>query len=90
MGNTDFEDELALLEGLKAKNVQAFSKLYKLYSEDLLLLAFALTGDPLRCERAVDKLFLDLWEKDMSAVITPPIHHFLYSELRKNCKPAKE
>jgi hypothetical protein len=86
IGNIDFEDEYVLLEGLKNKNVNAFATLYKEYSEDLLLLAYTLVGDAHLCHRAVDALFTDLWEKDVFTHITPPIHHFLYSELRKNCK----
>lgn len=86
MENADFEDELTLLEGLKNKNVKAFATLYKEYSEDLLLFAYTLTGDPVLCHQAVDNLFIELWEKGKFTLITPPIHHFLYSELRKNCK----
>lgn len=86
MENTGFEDELALLEGLKSKNIKAYATLYKIYSEDLLLLAYTLTGDPVLCQQTVDNLFIELWEKGTFTHITPPIHHFLYSELRKNCK----
>lgn len=86
MENSDFPDELVLLEGLKNKDIKAFATLYKEYSEDLLLLAYTLMGDPALSHRAVDNLFTDLWEKQVFADITPPIHHFLYSELRKNCK----
>jgi hypothetical protein len=86
MEPADFEDELVLLEGLKNKSIKAFSALYKEYSEDLLLLAYTILGDPTLSHRAVDKLFIDLWEKQVFTNITPPIHHFLYSELRKNCK----
>jgi RNA polymerase sigma-70 factor (ECF subfamily) len=84
--HADFADELALLDGLKNKNVKAFATLYKEYSEDLLLFAFTLTGDPALCHQAVDNLFIELWENGKFTLITPPIHHFLYSELRKNCK----
>ena len=86
MENNDFADELVLLEGLKNKNIKAFAKLYKEYSEDLLLLAFTLVNDPLLSNRAVDNLFIALWEKKVFDDITPPLHHFLYSELRKCCK----
>jgi DNA-directed RNA polymerase specialized sigma24 family protein len=86
MENPDFEDELVLLEGLKSKNIKAFAKLYKEYSEDLLLLAYTLTGDPALCHQAVDGLFIELWEKGSLTNIVPPIHHFLYSEIRKKCK----
>ena len=84
--NTDFRDELALLEGLKRRNVHAFIRLYKEYSEDLLVLAYTLTGDPILSSQAVDMLFTDLWDKGSFTDITPPIHHFLYSELRKYCE----
>ncbi len=59
----DFADELALLEELKNKNIKAFAILYKEYSEDLLLFAYTLTGDPAQCHQAVDSLFIELWEK---------------------------
>ncbi|AXY76066.1 hypothetical protein D3H65_19670 [Paraflavitalea soli] len=86
MDHADFEDELTLLEGLKNKNIKAFAALYKEYSEDLLLFAYTLTGDPALCHEVVDGLFIELWEKGDFTQITPPIHHFLYSELRIKCK----
>lgn len=84
--NIDFRDELTLLEGLKRRNVHAFIRLYREYSEDLLVLAFTLTDDPILSSQAVDMLFTDLWEKGSFTDIAPPIHHFLYSELRQYCK----
>ena len=86
MKTHDFEDELKLLEGLKQRNIHAFIKLYKDYSEDLLVLAYTLVGDPVLSSRAVDGLFTRLWEEDVFTNINPPIHHFLYSELRNICK----
>lgn len=85
MENTDFEDELKLLEGLKHKNIHAFIKLYKDYSEDLLVLAYSLVGDAALSSRAVETLFTGLWEQGQFANVHPPLHHFLYSELRKIC-----
>lgn len=86
MENADFADELELLEELKNKNIKAFATLYKEYSEDLLLFAYTLTGDPAQCHQAVDSLFIELWEKGDFTLITPPLHHFLYSEIRNRCK----
>jgi hypothetical protein len=86
METTDFEDELKLLEGLKHRNIHAFIKLYKDYSEDLLVLAYTLIGDPALSSLAVDRLFTTLWEQGQFAHIGPPLHHFLYSELRKLCQ----
>lgn len=86
METTDFEDELKLLDGLKLRNIHAFIKLYKDYSEDLLVLAYTLIGDPALSSRAVDKLFTNLWEQGRFTGIQPPLHHFLYSELRKICQ----
>jgi hypothetical protein len=82
---TDFEDEHKLLDGLKHRNIHAFIKLYKDYSEDLLVLAYTLIGDPTLSSRAVDRLFTSLWEQGQFSHINPPLHHFLYSELRKIC-----
>lgn len=82
----DFEDEVKLLEGLQHKNVHAFIKLYKDYSEDLLVLAYTLIGDPALSSRAVHKLFTDLWEQGRFTNIHPPLYHFLHLELRKICR----
>lgn len=86
MKDIDFKDEHILLDGLKEKNIHSFIKLYKEYSEDLLVLAYTLTGDPILSSQAVDQLFTILWEKDVFTHVKPPIHHFLYSELRKYCQ----
>lgn len=86
METIDFEDEQQLLDGLKHKNIHAFIRLYKDYSEDLLVLAYTLVGDAALSSRAVDRLFTNLWEQSRFTEIRPPLHHFLYSELRKICQ----
>ncbi|WP_315818058.1 hypothetical protein [Paraflavitalea speifideaquila] len=83
MDNSDFEDELVLLEGLKSKNIKAFSVLYKTYSEDLLLLAYTLTGDPALCHQVVDNLFIELWEKGTFTQVTPHPSFPLFSHTQE-------
>jgi hypothetical protein len=85
MKEADFKDEFVLLEGLKDRNIHSYIRLYKEYSEDLLVLAYTLTGDPILASNAVDRLFTALYEKDLFMHVEPPLHHFLYSELRKYC-----
>ncbi|HEX9512951.1 MAG TPA: hypothetical protein VF939_20820 [Puia sp.] len=86
MKANDFEEEKALLTKLKNKEVKAFKHLYKEYSEDLLILAFCLLENVSLAISAVDELFERLWMDATFECIDPPIHHFLYRELRKNCE----
>ena len=85
MKAADFIDEDQLLEDLKKRDISAFAKLYKEYSEDLLILAFTLLGDATQSSQKVDELFVKLWEYNKFESITPPIHHYLYTEIRKAC-----
>ncbi|MES1216892.1 MAG: hypothetical protein ABUT20_15360 [Bacteroidota bacterium] len=86
MKTNDFIDESILLEELKKKDVRAFAKLYNDYSGDLLVLAFSLLNDAPQAIQNVDELFINLWEGNKFENITPPIHNYLYNEIRKVCK----
>ena len=86
MKTLDFEQELQILNDLKQKDLKAFSRFYSEYSEELLILAYAISGDVLVSRKKVDQLFTDLWENNKFGDIIPPIHNYLYTELRKLCK----
>jgi hypothetical protein len=86
MKTSDFEAERALLAALKSKDIKAFKRFYKEYSDDLLILAFSLLENAGLAIRAVDELFERLWVDEKFEYIDPPIHRFLYKELRKNCE----
>jgi DNA-directed RNA polymerase specialized sigma24 family protein len=86
MKTLDFDEEVKLLNDLKRKNLKAFSRFYSEYSQDLLILAYNLLGDGSLCRKKVDELFTGLWEENKFANIQPPIHNYLYTELRKLCK----
>lgn len=89
MDAINFNDEISLLQGLRNKDIRAFSQLYREYSEDLLLLAYTIVHDPVISNQVVDKLFTELWESRPFEHVTPPIHHFLYRELKNNCRTFK-
>jgi len=86
MKTSDLEEEKALLTKLKNKEIQAFKRFYEEYSEDLLIVAFCLLENVSLAIKAVDDLFERLWMEATFESIDPPIHRFLYRELRKNCE----
>jgi hypothetical protein len=86
MDPKDFEEEKALLKKLEARDIQAFKRFYKIYSDDLLIVAFSLLEDTALAIRTVDEFFERLWIEAKFELIDPPIHRFLYTELRKHCE----
>jgi DNA-directed RNA polymerase specialized sigma24 family protein len=85
MQANDIEAEKALLSKLKSKDIRAFKRFYKEYSDDLLILAYSLLENAALAIAAVDELFERLWIDAKFEYIDPPIHRFLTAELRKNC-----
>ena len=86
MKSTDLETEQALLMKLRNKDIKAFKLFYKEYSDDLLILAYSLLENASLAIRAVDELFEHLWMDAKFEAIDPPIHLYLYTELRKKCE----
>ena len=86
MKTNDLETEQQLLNKLKSRDIQAFKQFYKEYSDDLLILAFSLLDNASLAIRTVDELFERLWVDAKFDSIDPPIHKFLYAELKKNCR----
>lgn len=86
MDTTDFNQQLLLLQRLKDKDPDAFVQLSNDYSEDLLLLAYTIVRNSEQSTLAVEYLFAQLWEGDHFNDVTPPLHHFLYKELKRCCR----
>ena len=86
MKATDLETEKALLDKLRSRDIKAFKLFYKEYSDDLLIVAFSLLENASLAIRAVDELFERLWMEANFEYIDPPIHRFLYAELRKKLR----
>ncbi|MFT3822371.1 MAG: hypothetical protein QM731_00575 [Chitinophagaceae bacterium] len=86
MDAAEFDKQMELLQRLKNKEVGAFEELSKEYSEDLLLLAYTILKNPEDSAKAVECLFTALWEREQFDDVTPPLHHFLYRELKKCCR----
>ncbi|MGC4038737.1 MAG: hypothetical protein QM764_22430 [Chitinophagaceae bacterium] len=88
MKTLDFEEQLYLLSELKHRNIKAFSRFYHEFSPDVFVLAFNLLNNEDQSRKKVDELFSNLWEENKFSDITPPIHNYLYNEMRKICKIA--
>jgi hypothetical protein len=85
MDANDYEKERDLLKQLGNKEIRAFRRFYKEYSDDLLILAYMLLESNTKAIKAVDELFERLWLEAKFEYIEPPIHKFLVSELHKSC-----
>lgn len=85
MDANDYDKERDLLKQLENKEIKAFRRFYKEYSDDLLILAYMLLESNTLAIRAVDELFERLWVEARFEYIEPPIHKFLVSELHKAC-----
>lgn len=90
MKTIDFEEEKALLTQLKNKDIKAFKRFYNEYAEDLLIVAFCLLENVGQAIRTVDELFERLWMDAAFECIDPPIHRFLYTELKKSCQNKRD
>lgn len=85
MDANDYDKERELLKQLENKEIKAFRRFYKEYSDDLLILAYMLLESNTLAIKAVDDLFERLWLEEKFEYIEPPIHKFLVSELHKTC-----
>jgi hypothetical protein len=80
------EAEYALLESLRARNVNAFLELYQMYGDDLLIYCFGKLEDRTIATKAVEDLFEKLWRNRSLMKAVPPLYPFLKAELDKICK----
>ena len=85
MDQADFEEEMALIKELQKHNIQTFSRFYKKYSPDMLILAHTILNDAELSAKAVDSIFEKLWEEKKFSYIQPPIHTYLYRAVKKVC-----
>ncbi len=79
------DKEIELLSRLKNHDIKAFKKLIIEYSEDMLLLAYALLNDAVKANNLVSEILLRVWTNNELSEAEPPIHEFLYTEVRKAC-----
>lgn len=78
-------EEIELLSRLRNRDIKAFKSLVIDYSEDMTLLAFILLGDHVKANDLVGNLLLNLWTDGSLNAVEPPLHLFLFGEVRKAC-----
>jgi hypothetical protein len=78
-------DEIELIGQLQASRVEAFKTLCYKYSEDMILLAYGMLEDSEQANRIVCDILQRLMSNGCKNA-TPPLHRFLYGEIRKACE----
>lgn len=81
----EFNEESTLLSELQKRNIRAFMRLYRNYSEELLIFTYGQLLDRQLAVKTVDEFFEDLWEAAKFKEITPPIYKYLITQLRGIC-----
>ncbi len=86
MDEKELNEERSLLSALERRNIKAFIRLYKNYSEDLLIFAYTHLNDKRLAIRTVDEFFEDLWLGARFTEINPPIYRYLLKQIRFVCE----
>lgn len=61
-------------------------RLYKNYSEDLLIFAYSRLHDRRMAQKTVEEFFEDLWSMARFTEIDPPIYRYLLGQMRTICE----
>jgi hypothetical protein len=78
--------ESEIIQQLRQRNSGAFKALIGDYSEDMLVLAYLLTDDATRANEVVSDLLYKIWIEGPPEELVPPLHVYLYAEVRKACQ----
>lgn len=78
-------DEAKLIERLSRQDILAFKQLVVHYSDELLLLAYALTGNGIRSSEIVGQVLLDVYNTAPTADIPLPLKPYLQQQVRRAC-----
>jgi DNA-directed RNA polymerase specialized sigma24 family protein len=78
-------DEEKLTERLKRREIQAFKQLVAYYSDDLLLFAYALTGNGSLASEIVAQVLLKVFEEAPTTGIPLPLRPYLQEQVRRAC-----
>jgi RNA polymerase sigma-19 factor, ECF subfamily len=84
MGQPAFQNENELLEALRSGDEQAFSIIFKKYWYHLYNVALNKTRSHQIAEEIVQSLFVNLWEKRTTCLITN-LDHYLNVSLKNKC-----
>jgi hypothetical protein len=78
--------ETELIQALRQRDPRSFKALIFDYSEDMLMLAYLLTNEATRANEVVSDILYKLWIEGPPVELTPPLHNYLYAEVRKACQ----
>ena len=84
MGQPAFQNENELLEALRSGDEQAFSLIFKKYWYHLYNIALSKVRSHEIAEEIVQSLFVNLWEKRSTLLITN-LSHYLNVSLKNKC-----
>jgi DNA-directed RNA polymerase specialized sigma24 family protein len=77
------DKETELLDRLRQRDIKAFKALVIEYSESMERLAYALLDDRVKANDLVAALLVRLWNSGTLSAVEPPLHLFLFGEVRK-------
>jgi hypothetical protein len=86
INDNELNEEKTLLNDLEKRNIRAFMRLYRNYSEDLLIFAYTQLHDRRVAIKTVEEFFEDLWSIAKFTEIDPPIYRFLVGQMRTICE----
>jgi hypothetical protein len=82
INDNELNEEKMLLTDLEKRNIRAFMRLYRNYSEDLLIFAYSHLHDRRVAIKTVEEFFEDLWSMAKFTEIDPPIYRHLVRQMR--------
>lgn len=86
---SEFENDLVLLEQLKAEDQRAFDQLYHTYRHWLLVSAITILRNETEAEEVVQEFFIDFWQNQRYNNITVYtgnfMKNFLFVSIRNRC-----
>jgi hypothetical protein len=78
-------DEPTIIQQLRQRDAGAFRALIHDYCDDMLILAYILTNDSIRANEVVSSILYKIWIEGLPVELAPPLHKYLYAEVRKAC-----
>jgi RNA polymerase sigma-70 factor (ECF subfamily) len=83
-------DEAKLIQRLKQGEIRAFEQLVTRYSDDLLLLAYALTGSGTLASEVVARVLRAVFDEAPTFDIPIPLRPWLEERVRRACSSSSQ
>jgi len=78
-------DETTFIQQLRNGDIKAFKSFVMTYSEEMILLAYILTGAVRKANDIVGDILLNVYGSQHSTSINQTLHKFLFDEVRAAC-----